>query len=94
MVTEYKVETAHGLLTGKVTKTYKRGSPNVAVKDFLNYLRRYRKDMRPTVVQITRVEDGTRWVATVTWYQGELAEGTFAGTQGEWYQIQEVKLVE
>lgn len=73
-----------------VEMTYLCGTPEVAAKHFLNYLRRHRKDKRPTTLKITNAE-GQTFTAEVSWYVGNLVASPFEGAYGEWWKLLGVK---
>ncbi len=79
MVEVYTV-TADGL-----KRRYMCGSAKVAAKNFLNYLRLYRKE-RPTRLQIMN-ESGKRFDVVASWYFGVLKESSFSGPEGEFYRL-------
>ncbi|GAG80942.1 unnamed protein product, partial [marine sediment metagenome] len=67
-----------------VKKKYVCGSPQVAAKRFLSYLRLYRKE-RPTSLQIEN-ESGKRFDVVASWYFGVLKESSFSGPEAEFYR--------
>jgi len=74
-----------------VKKKYVCGSPEVAAKRFLSYLRLYRKE-RPTSLQIEN-ESGKRYEAEVSWYFGKLEKSSFSGPEAEFYRLLSVKRI-
>lgn len=71
-----------------IERQYTCGSPTVASKKFLNYLRLYRKE-RPTRLAIIN-ESGERFEAEAEWYHGKLEESSFRGAEGEWWKLLKV----
>jgi len=74
-----------------IERTYLCGSPEVASKRFLNYLRLYREE-RPTKLEITKGEQ--KFEAEVEWYFGKLEESSFTGAEGEWWRLLKVTKVD
>lgn len=67
------------------SRIYKGGTPEVALKKFLNYLRKFQHE-RPVVVRLSNYSTHKFYNATVEWYTGELTT-SLGTTEGEWWKI-------
>jgi hypothetical protein len=73
-----------------IEKEYSRCRPDIAVKAFLNYFRRFREE-RPAIITVTwRDQDGTVHLreALAEWYTGPCeADGMAKGAVGTWWRF-------
>ena len=68
---------------------YSASRPDVAVKKYLNYLRRY-TDSRPTEVKVSWNNHEAK--AEVQWYEGKLEDGVLKSDHtGTWWKLIKVK---
>jgi translation elongation factor EF-1alpha len=80
------------LWSPKHSRFFKASSAEVAVKRFLNYLRRY-TDERPVLVEVSNIEGKNlilHATAVVEWYKGKLEDSSFSGADGEWWRLKTI----
>lgn len=77
----------------KHSRFFKASSAEVAVKRFLNYVRRY-TDERPELVEVSVNVQGKGLIlhatADVEWYKGKLEDSSFTGGEGEWWRLKSI----